>query len=110
MRVELYIDDSGESPFESWYSKLDNSLKIRVDARLARIKELDNLGDLKSLKDGVFELRFLMHSGLRIYFGREKDTLILLLTGGNKGSQNKDIEKAKIYWKKYKGADHGKKN
>lgn len=58
----------------------------------------------------VFELRFIVHAGIRIYFELEQDKIILLLIGGNKSSQTKDIIKAKYFLKIYKGADHGKKN
>lgn len=110
MKIELYIDDTGRSPFKDWYEDLDRSLQMRVEARLARISAFDNLGDHKNLKDGIFELRFILHAGIRIYFGLEQDKIIILLIGGNKNSQTKDIEKAKYFWKIYKGANHGKKN
>ena len=55
----------------------------------------------KSLKDGVFEIKIPFGPGLRIYFGEDGDQLILLLIGGDKGSQKKDIAKAKEYWSDY---------
>ena len=105
MKIELYVDDKERSPFRDWYDNLDHTLQMRVDVRLARISALGNLGDHKNLKDGVFEFRFLMHSGIRIYFGIEdQNKIILLLVGGSKSSQVKDIAKAKRFWKKHKGA------
>ncbi|MDH4466592.1 MAG: type II toxin-antitoxin system RelE/ParE family toxin [Bacteriovoracaceae bacterium] len=93
------------SIFRDWYDNLDHTLRMRVEARLARISAFGNLGDHKNLKDGVFELRFLMHSGMRIYFGiEEQNKIILLLVGGSKSSQVKDIAKAKRFWRKHKGA------
>ena len=78
---------------------------MRVDARLARILAFGNLDDHKNLKDGVFELRFLMHSEIRIYFDiEEQNKIIFLLVGGCKSSLLKDIAMAKRFWKKHKGA------
>ncbi|MCH9049277.1 MAG: type II toxin-antitoxin system RelE/ParE family toxin [Proteobacteria bacterium] len=56
------------------------------------------LGDRASVGDGVFELREHFGSGYRIYYGMEKQTVILLLCGGDKSSQMKDINLAKQYW------------
>lgn len=73
-----------------------------VAARLARV-EGGNLGDCKTIKggQGVKELRIPKGPGYRIYFGEDGDTIVILLTGGGKGSQKKDIEKAKAFWKDY---------
>lgn len=105
-----YLTSTGISTFGKWYKKLDRTLQAKVDARIQRIKLLDNLGDFKSLKGGVYELRFIMRSGIRIYFAKENDQIILLLAGGNKTSQEKDIIKAKRYWHDYKerGTQDGK--
>lgn len=62
---------------------------------------LGNFGDCKSLGDGVFEMRLHTGPGLRIYFGREERTIVLLLHGGDKSSQDRDIKRAKNYWKDY---------
>lgn len=70
----------------------------RIRKRLLRI-ESGNLGDYKSIGEGVFELRFFFGSGYRIYFGFSGETVVLLLCGGDKSSQTKNIEKAKIIWK-----------
>ena len=59
-------------------------------------------GDYKSVGDGVFELRFFFGPGYRIYFAEEDDTIVILLCGGDKSTQAKDIEKAKEYLKDYK--------
>lgn len=70
----------------------------RIRKRLLRI-ENGNLGDYKSVGDGVFELRFFFSSGYRVYFGFDGETIVLLLCGGDKSSQAKDIKKAKDIWK-----------
>jgi len=53
----------------------------------------------------LYELRFDFGSGYRVYFGEEGDTVVVLLMGGDKNTQKKDIEKAKIYWKEYQSHD-----
>jgi len=81
--------------FRKWRSKIrDPQLLGLLAARLDRLS-FGHLGDVKSVGDGVFELRIHHGSGTRIYFTRHGDTIILLLCGGSKGSQVKDIEKAK---------------
>lgn len=105
-----YLTLKGLSPFGKWYKKLDKTLQIKVDARIQRLKTLNSFGDHKNLGQGVHELRFLSKSGLRIYFAKEDDQIILLLIGGNKSSQSRNIEKAKEYWNEYKlrGNNHDK--
>jgi len=69
-----------------------------IRKRILRI-ETGNLGDCKSVGEGVFELRFFFGSGYRVYFAFDGDVVVLLLTGGDKSSQNKDIKTAQKIWK-----------
>lgn len=78
-------------------------MRRRILQRLRRV-EVGNYGDYKSLKDGVFELRLMFGSGYRIYFAEQGETVVILLCGGDKSTQPKDIESAKNYWKEYQ--DH----
>lgn len=52
--------------------------------------------------EGVYELRFFFGSGYRVYFAEDGKTIVVLLLGGDKGSQSKDIAKAKGYWKDHR--------
>jgi putative addiction module killer protein len=69
----------------------------RIRKRILRI-ENGNLGDYKSVGDGVFELRFFFGPGYRVYFAFDGETVVLLLSGGDKSSQNKDITSAQTIW------------
>ena len=80
--------------FEKWLKGMkDRSTKNKLLSRLARI-ENGNFGDCKQLNSNLFELRFFFGSGLRIYYTIRNNKVVLLLVGGDKSSQSKDIEKA----------------
>ena len=81
--------------FSKWLSRLkDTKAKSRILTRLANVRQ-GNLGDHKSLKGGLYELRLHIGKGYRIYFSREGKFIIFLLLAGNKSSQSKDIERAR---------------
>lgn len=107
--IREYISESGVLPFQEWLESLETEIQQRIEARIFRL-ELGNLGDYKSLGDGVCEARLMFGPGYRIYFGIEKRKVILLLCGGKKVSQKKDIIKAKVYWHNYlKRGNYGSK-
>jgi putative addiction module killer protein len=90
----MYIVQKTEY-FDTWLIRLnDIRAKGKILARLKRA-ELGNLGDHKSLGEGVFEMRINYGPGYRLYFTRSKGVVIILLVGGDKSSQSKDIKKAK---------------
>jgi putative addiction module killer protein len=81
--------------FSSWLRKLrDNKARFRIVARVRRLS-LGNFGDVKPIGDGVSELRIDYGPGYRVYLQRRGSLLVLLLAGGNKGTQASDIAKAK---------------
>lgn len=98
--IDVYRTDSGNEPYTEWEESLERTVRARIEARMTRIRLTGNLGDFKSLKDGVYELRFEFGPGYRVYFGFDKPgaKLVLLLVGGSKRTQTKDIKKAKEYW------------
>lgn len=96
--IEIYQNRAGKAPYIEWEKKLDKIILARIDARLARIRIGGNLGAYRSIGDGVFELKFDFGSGYRIYFGFKTKKILLLLIGGDKTSQKKDIGKAKEFW------------
>lgn len=100
--VVIYANKRGHEPFSEWLSSLkDRTLRARVRNRISRL-ELGNFGDCEPVGEGVFELRFFFGSGLRVYFAEHESMKVVLLCGGDKKTQNKDILKAKDYWKEFK--------
>jgi putative addiction module killer protein len=100
--VIAYADKSGNEPFTKWLDSLkDARSRRRVLARLRRIEQ-GHYSDCKRLQDGVFELRLFFGPGYRVYFGEDGDTIVVLLCGGDKRSQDKDIQAATRYWMNYK--------
>jgi putative addiction module killer protein len=101
-RIRKYRCANGRIPFDEWFNAIkDLRVKARLLKRLDKV-QLGNLGDWNSVSDGVFELREHFNKGFRIYYGMEKRTVILLLCGGDKSTQAKDIKKAKQYWQEFK--------
>ena len=101
-----YVTGNGKCPFREWIRSLrDVHLRSRIRVRLNRIR-LGNMGDCKSVGDGVLELRMNFGPGFRIYFGQQGDRVVILLCGGDKKSQGADIRLAKLYWEAFKGSAH----
>ena len=104
MTVELrcYQASSGERPFVDWLQGLkDGQARARIEARLARVA-VGNLGDVEPVGEGVSELRIDWGPGYRVYFARVGQVVVLLLCGGDKRAQQKDIKRAKDYLQDYK--------
>lgn len=99
--VKIYQDQHGYEPLVKWLESIrDLTIRARISNRLRRL-ELGNLGDCKSLGQGIYEPRLHFGSGYRVYFG-QNDKTIILLYGGTKHSQFKDIKLAQKYWADYK--------
>ena len=101
-KIIYYGKPDGKSPFQEWLNNLkDRKARAKINARLTRVT-LGNLGDYKSVGDGVCELRINYGKGYRIYFAQVGTIVIILLCGGDKDSQPQDIQQAKQYWLDYK--------
>ena len=103
MRITIreYLTPSGRSPFRDWLDKLDVTVRARIQARMLRF-ELGNLGDHKMVGRGVWEARLAFGPGYRIHFGKDLDSVILLLLGGDKTTQSKDVRQAQQFWALYR--------
>ena len=101
--VRYYVKDNGKAPFLEWINSLDMKQQVIVDRYIQRVAQGGAGKAVKSLKDGIFEIKIPYSSGLRVYFGEDGKKIILLLIGGDKKTQNRDIKKAKEYWRRYYG-------
>jgi putative addiction module killer protein len=99
--LRYYLTADGESPFESWFSDLAAPAAAKVSVALVRLEQ-GNTSNAKSVGEGVLEYRIDWGPGYRVYFGRDGETLVILLTGGTKQRQQRDIERAKEMWADYK--------
>ena len=100
--LEVYLREDGRAPFLDWLNALrDTRGRAKIRTRLDRVR-LGNFGDCASIGDGVEELRIDFGPGYRVYFGQVRSEVVLLLCGGDKSTQAKDVQEAKIYWKNYK--------
>ena len=96
-----YLTETGRNPFREWLHSLrDHQARARIRVRLNRLR-LGNLGDCKAVGEGVMELRMDFGPGYRVYFGQDGDILVILLCGGDKRTQSRDIVTAKQYWRSY---------
>lgn len=105
--INYSLKSTKREPFSDWLDDQDIKVQSIVFARLDRII-LGNFGDCKLIKDGegISELRIDYGPGYRIYFGRKGMDIVILLVGGDKGSQDRDIAKAKRYWRDFKEVSH----
>jgi putative addiction module killer protein len=106
IRVEEYITEAGNSPFADWFDGLDAFAANKVNVYLTRIEQ-GNSSNLKPIKGAFQEVIIDWGPGYRVYVGKDGDKLIILLGGGTKKHQQKDIEHAQWYWEEYKQRKKG---
>lgn len=94
IEIVEYLDPQERSPFGRWVATLDRMARLEVLVAVVRMEQ-GNLSDVKSVGGGVMEYRIHFGPGYRLYFGREGDTLIILVGGGSKQRQPRDIASAK---------------
>lgn len=101
-QLVVYQTPEGIEPFTRWFRALrDVEAVARITRRLDRL-EAGNAGDCKPVGEGVLELRLDYGPGYRVYFGQDGETWVVLLVGGDKRTQAKDIQTAKLCWQDYK--------
>jgi len=106
VEVIQYETTKGTCPFADWFADLDARAAAKVRTAIARI-ETGNVGDVKPVGEGVSEQRIDFGPGYRVYFGQEGQLLMILLVGGTKKRQQRDIDRAKTYWQDYKQRQKG---
>jgi putative addiction module killer protein len=100
-RVIVFADEKGNEPFTQWlYGQKDSMSRKRILLRITRLEQ-GNYGDCEPVGGGVSELRMFFGAGYRMHFGEDIDNIVVLLCGGDKGSQRQDIKQAKSYWREY---------
>lgn len=101
MTVLEYLDRAGSSAFATWFRSLDAPAAATVTTALRRL-ELGNFSNVKGVGAGVFEYRIDFGPGYRVYFGKDGETVVILLGGGTKKRQDNDIAAAHERWADYK--------
>jgi putative addiction module killer protein len=103
-----YLASGGAQPFAEWFVELEPVSRAKVTRALVRLQQ-GNFSNVKSVGEGVLEYRIDFGPGYRVYFGRDGEALVILLTGGTKKRQQRDIEAARGYWRDYKHSKRGRR-
>jgi putative addiction module killer protein len=101
IRIEEYQTDADRSPFGQWFAGLDAGAAAIVTVALARLAD-GNTSRVKPIGQGAAEIRIDRGPGYRVYFGWDGQTLVILLGGGSKRRQQRDIADALACWRDYK--------
>lgn len=96
-----YQDEQGRSPFGRWFARLNAQAAARVGRVLYRLAE-GNTSNVKAVGRGVSEYKLDFGPGYRIYFGQDGETLVVLLAGGTKQRQSRDVATAQRHWRDYR--------
>lgn len=101
VEIREYVEADGSSPYAVWFDILNAPAAAKIAVAVARMAQ-GNMSDVKSVGAGVFERRIDFGPGYRVYFGKDGDRLVILLGGGTKKRQQRDIETARRLWQDYK--------
>ena len=101
LEIRYYVAADGRQPFAEWFADLEPVTRAKIARAVARMEQ-GNLSNVKPVGGGVLEYRIDFGPGYRVYFGRDGETLVVLLTGGSKKRQQRDIETALACWQDYK--------
>jgi putative addiction module killer protein len=99
--LRQYLDRTGRNPFGEWFDGLHTRAFAKVTIALERLRE-GNFSNVKGVGSGVYERKIDFGPGYRVYFGKDGDTVVILLAGGTKKKQDRDIASAKACWADYK--------
>ena len=100
LTVLEFLERDGASPFGKWFATLDATAAAKITTAVRRL-ELGNSSNVKGVGAGVFGYRIDFGPGYRVYFGKDGDALVILLGGGTKKRQDRDIATAQLRWKDY---------
>src|SRR5271168_2152377 len=95
--VREYLDTKGRSPYAAWFDSLNATAAAKVATATTRIS-LGNFSNVQGVGSGVFEYKLDFGPGYRIYFGKDGDTLVILLGGGTKKRQQGNVNAALAHW------------
>jgi len=101
LKVLQYMDTAGKCPFADWFNGLHAPAAAKVTVALVRIEQ-GNLSNVKGVGSGVFEFKIDYGPGYRVYFGKDGERWVVLLVGGTKKRQQRDIQNAIACWQDYK--------
>jgi putative addiction module killer protein len=101
IEVREFLDTRGRSPYAAWFDSLNAEAAAKVATAVTRLS-LGNFSNVESVGSGVFEYKLDFGPGYRIYFGKDGDTMVILLGGGTKKRQARDISAALANWQDYK--------
>jgi putative addiction module killer protein len=101
VQVLEYLDSRGKSSYAAWFDHLNANAAAKVTAALYRL-EAGNFSNVKGVGAGVFERRIDFGPGYRIYFGKDGETVLVLLGGSGKNRQREAISTAQARWTDYK--------
>jgi putative addiction module killer protein len=101
LEIRYYVAVDGHQPFAKWFAGLDPVARAKIVRAIVRMEQ-GNLANVKAVGGGVLEYRIDFGPGYRVYFARDGGTLLILLTGGTKKRQQRDIDAATTYWQDYK--------
>ena len=100
-RIDYYKTGNGKEPCRDWLNSLDLDIQRKIFAYVLRAAQGAAKKNIRALGDGVFEIKIDTGPGYRLYFGEVGNVVILLLIGGDKSTQFRDIRQAKDYWRDY---------